>query len=85
MVQRQKLADMAASKVPDLNIPSERATKELQNACFNFEIGHSKLKLWPLKDTAKIGQKPKANVHGAKAKIGQFGLVKFSLFKHTVW
>ncbi len=32
----------------DLNIPSERPIKELQNARFSFEIGHSKLKLWVL-------------------------------------
>ncbi len=37
------------SQIFDLNTPSDRPCQELLNACFNFEIGQSKLKLWALK------------------------------------
>ncbi len=46
MVQRQKLADFGSIKHFDINTPWD---KELQNACFSFGNGHSKLKLWALK------------------------------------
>ncbi len=42
------MADLGSSKVPDLNVPSERATKELPEHSFTFENGHSKLKVWAL-------------------------------------
>ncbi len=61
-----------------LSIPSEWPLKELRNACFSFEIDHSKLKLWALKDTVKIEAIPWIIAHGAKAKIGRFGSVKTS-------
>ncbi len=38
----------------DLYISSERAFKDLLNTCFSFEIGHSKIKLWPLKVASKM-------------------------------
>ncbi len=64
-----KLADLALSKVCDLNTPSDRAPKELQNACFNFEKYHSKLKLWALKDDYQNRTTKKTHkAYGAKAK-----------------
>ncbi len=36
--------------ITDLSIPSESPVKELPIASFSFEIRHSELKLWALKD-----------------------------------
>ncbi len=42
------LRNFDQSQIFDLNTPSDRPYQELLNACFSFEIGQSKLKLWPL-------------------------------------
>ncbi len=39
------------SQNQDLSTSLERPYKELLNACFSFEIRHSKLKLWVVKLT----------------------------------
>ncbi len=43
------LVDLDPEQNTKLNTSSERPIKKLSNACFSFEIGHSKLKLWALK------------------------------------
>ncbi len=54
--------------ITDLSTPSERSYKELLNACFTFEIRHSKLKLWA----------PKVGYHfweyNVKAKLNEYSL-----------
>ncbi len=49
-----KMANLVSSKVLDLNTQCDRASYELQNACFSFENDHSKLKLWALKDVLAL-------------------------------
>ncbi len=41
----QILTYLGPKAINDLSIPFDRAIKELKNACFSFEIGHSRLKL----------------------------------------
>ena len=50
-VKRQKLVNLAPTKVLDLNAPCHRDFQELQNEYLSFENDHSKLKLWALKDS----------------------------------
>ncbi len=49
MVFSQNLAIFDQIKIPTLNRLLERPYKELLNACFSFEIKHSKLKLYAFK------------------------------------
>ena len=39
------------SQDSDLSKPSDRAFQELQNAPFNFKIGHGMTELWSLKSS----------------------------------
>ena len=50
------------SQNQDLSTSLERSYKKLLNACFSFEIRHSVLKLWAVKD---VPQNSKKNHFGA--------------------
>ncbi len=60
------MKDLEYKQITDLKISSESHIKELLNTCFSFEINSS---YGLLKITVNIGEKPKANVHGAKGKM----------------
>ncbi len=51
LIQSGNLMNFDQSQNSNLNTSLERPSQELLNAYFSFEIGHSKQKLWPLKDS----------------------------------